>query len=83
MSVLKYLVEKSSPSSNFYRADYPCLNAKLLDVEWQIELSGLDSNGVVNWFYEIFDSFIKEIPKVLYTRSGTTQHTESEIKVKE
>lgn len=40
------------------------LNRQLIDVEWEIELDGLDINGAVNRFYEILESLIADIPKV-------------------
>lgn len=65
---IKYLAERRSPKVNFYKANYPELNEKLRNVEWEIELSGLDVNEAVNRFYEIIDPLIECIPKVHYSK---------------
>lgn len=64
VSPIKYLVENRTPKTNFWRADYVDLNRKLLDVEWEIELSDLSVNDAVIRFYEILEPIIDSIPKV-------------------
>lgn len=59
---LNYLREKRPVKTNFYKADYDQLNQKLLDVQWDIELDGLDINNAVNRFYDILEAFIDDIP---------------------
>lgn len=66
LSPVKCLFEKKMPKVNFYKADCRTLNEQLCNVEWEIELSGLDVNEGVNRFYEILDSYIESIPKVHY-----------------
>lgn len=64
VSPIKYLNENRPPKTNFWRANYAELNRQLLNIEWELELSGLCVNEAVNRFYELLEPIIDSIPKV-------------------